>query len=128
MTNRLKKNLPRLISEEQGGFFEVLHSSKGRRDRIMLIKLDMAKAYYRLDRNFCLKILEQFGFGQAWRNGVNGCISNSSFLVLVNGSPIGYFIGTRDIRQGCPLSLSLFILITEALGKFLERNIAGVPW
>eukprot|EP01018_Ginkgo_biloba_P016394 Gb_41626 [translate_table: standard] len=81
MVNRLKKILPRLISEEQGGFAqgkhigdimvlarEVLHSARIRKDLVMFIKLNMAKAYDILDRKFLLKVLEHFGFSQEWRN------------------------------------------------------------
>eukprot|EP01018_Ginkgo_biloba_P033947 Gb_18416 [translate_table: standard] len=132
MENRLKLILPKLILEEQGGFVQgkrivdnvviaqkALHSGKIWKLKMMLIKLDMAKAYDCLDKNFLLKVLEQFGFCKEWRQWVEGCISNPSFLVLVNGSPTGFFKSSRGIRQGCPLFPSLFIMATEALGRFL---------
>eukprot|EP01018_Ginkgo_biloba_P025672 Gb_11085 [translate_table: standard] len=71
MANRLRRFFPKLIFEEQGGFVpgkliadnvvlvqEVLHSAKARKEKTMLVKLDMAKAYDRLDRTFLLKVLE----------------------------------------------------------------------
>eukprot|EP01018_Ginkgo_biloba_P009696 Gb_25173 [translate_table: standard] len=135
MENRLKGILPKLISEEQGGFVqgkqiadnvilvqEALHSACCRKGNLMLIKLDMAKAYDCLDITFLLKVLERFGFCRGWRNWVEGCISNPSFLVLVNGSPVDFFKSDRGIRQGCPLSPSLFILMAKSLGRMLKEN------
>eukprot|EP01018_Ginkgo_biloba_P023451 Gb_23997 [translate_table: standard] len=100
MANRLERILPKLIFEEQGRFVkgkqivdnvvlaqEALHSAKIKKLKMMLIKLDMAKAYDRLDRNFLLKVVERFGFCKEWRQWGEGCISNPSFSVLVNGSP-----------------------------------------
>eukprot|EP01018_Ginkgo_biloba_P012862 Gb_10551 [translate_table: standard] len=77
MANKLGRLLTKLISEEQGGFVpgkliadnvvlaqESLHFAKARKKKIMLIKLDMAKAYDRLDRSFLLKVLEGFNFSE----------------------------------------------------------------
>ena len=58
MANRLKGILPKLIPEKQGGFIkgrnisdniilvqEAIHSSTARKDKGMVVKLDLAKAF-----------------------------------------------------------------------------------
>lgn len=51
------------------------------------------------------------------------CISLASYLVLVNGSFKGYFKSRRGLRQGDPLCLSLFILVTKALNKLIFKAV-----
>ena len=54
-----------------------------------------------------------------WRMG---CINTTSFVVMINGSPSNFFRPSRGLRQGCPLSPFLFLLISEALKKLLHRE------
>ena len=49
-----------------------------------------------------------------------GCISSSTFAVLVNGMPTNFFPASRGIRQGCPLSPLLFILVIEGLSLLIS--------
>ena len=51
----------------------------------MALKLDMSKAYDRVEWNFLDKIMERLGFNNKWRTLVGGCICAVSFSILVNG-------------------------------------------
>ena len=48
-----------------------------------------------------------------------GCITSANFAVLINGTPTNFFSTSRGIRQGCPLSPLLFILVIEGLSLLI---------
>eukprot|EP00253_Pinus_taeda_P019798 PITA_19798 len=144
MAKRLKPLLENLISPEQTGFVagrqildglvvtqEVIHSMKAKKQKGMMIKLDLSKAYDRINWQYLEEILGSFGFSNRWIKWVLSCISTPNFSILVNGTPSKTFKASRGIRQGDPISPFLFILAAEGLGRYLKQeriidNIKGL--
>jgi hypothetical protein len=137
LANRLKCLLPKIISPLQSAFVpnrniqdnsilahELLHSFKNKKGKggFMFLKLDMEKAFDRMEWNFLLAIMEKLGFSPIWINWIRVCISSSSFSILINGSPFGLFSPSRGLRQGDPLSPFLFILGSEVLSRLLQKE------
>ena len=88
----------------------------------MGLKIDMEKAYDRLEWNFLLNVLKCFGFPSMWIQWVMQCVTTPSFFILINGSPYGFFRLERGICQGNPLSPFLFILAVEVLARLINRE------
>ncbi|KAL0391027.1 UNVERIFIED_CONTAM: hypothetical protein Scaly_0459800 [Sesamum calycinum] len=104
-----------------------MHSlSANKKDLNVALKLDMAKLTIesiRLSWTLCYSILVSLVI---WVQLVRNCVQNYWFSVLINGSLSGFFKSTRGLRQGDPLSSSLFILASEHFSRrpnhFMEAN------
>jgi len=57
---------------------------------------------------------------------IMSCVTSANYVVLVNGSPTGFFKAKRGLRQGCPMSPLLFLLLIEGLSRMLrEARLEG---
>jgi hypothetical protein len=98
----------------------------------MVMKVDLSKAYDRVSWLYIRLILIHLGFFHQFVVWIMSCISSVSFVVLLNGATTPFFRSGRGLRQGCPLSPLLFLLIVEGLSRLLKEvegngSIKGVP-
>ncbi|KAM1068009.1 hypothetical protein ACFX2I_000022 [Malus domestica] len=77
----------------------------------------MNKAYDRVEWDIL-----QLGFQARWVSMVMTCVKTVSFSVTFNGKYREKFIPSRGMRQGDPLSLYLFLFITEALSSLISDH------
>ena len=137
LANRLKKILLKIITEHQSAFtknrlisdnilvaFETLHSMKNHKTGktgYIALKLDMSKAYDRVEWSFLEKIMRKLGFEERRINLMMICVKIVSYSILMNGEPKGSIHTTRGIRQGNPLSPFLLLLYIEGLHCLISK-------
>ncbi|CAB4306970.1 unnamed protein product [Prunus armeniaca] len=119
LTARLKVLLPEIINLNQSAFIEdrlitdnilivheILHllKTEGELGRSLVfrtgLKLDMAKAYDRVEWPFVEHMMRRLGIDSVFRSWVMECVSTVTYSVIVNGEATGYILPSRGLRQG----------------------------
>ncbi|CAL1410909.1 unnamed protein product [Linum trigynum] len=147
LANRLKEILPEIIVANQSAFvpgrlitdniivaFECFHTmeqKKKGKSGWMAAKLDITKAYDRVDWSFLEAVMTKLGFNERWIHLIMECVTTVSFSLLVNGHKTEWFKPTRGLRQGDPISPYLFLLVAEGLSGLIsvaerEKKITGI--
>jgi hypothetical protein len=135
IAKRIRPILSRSLSMEKLGFLkgrqildairtaqECLHSIKSKKLQSIILKLDLKKAYDCTDWDFLRLILLQSGFGIPTTNWIMACVTSTNYVILINGEPTNFFNSNRGLRQGCPMSPLLFILMMEGLSLALNKE------
>jgi hypothetical protein len=87
----------------------------------MGVKLDVSKAYDRVEWAFLEAAMVRMGFHAKWISLVMACVRFVTYSVIVNGNPVGLIRPTTGICQGDPISPYLFLLRTENLSALLSH-------
>ena len=132
---RLQKSLPSLIDPDQVGYisgryigqnirtiFDIMTYTDNFDLEPYITQVDFEKAFDSIEWPFLFHTLKLFGFGENFINwikilhtDIQACVVNNCFF-----SP--YFRLTRSIRQGCPISALLFLLVAEVLAIQIREN------
>jgi exonuclease III len=141
LTNSLAKVINKLIDPSQTGagpdkvIFDNLFSISSILEYMdvneldgLLISFDQEKAFDRVEHLFITEVLKAMNLPVNFITWVGILYKNINSKVQVNGLLTNIVPITRSIRQGCPLSMSLYALIIETLASSIRcnDNIRGI--
>ncbi|KAK9998851.1 hypothetical protein SO802_018454 [Lithocarpus litseifolius] len=109
---------------------EIIHTltlKKGK-SSFMAIKIDLEKAYDRLEWNFIRDVLLLYNLPSSMVDLIISSVSSSSISLLFNGGMLEPFLPSRGIRQGDPMSPYIFILCMEVLGYLVDDKCQSKLW
>jgi len=95
------------------------------RSPLCVVPLDFKQAFDRISQTYLLIVLRSYGFGVGFVECIRMMYGNATSVILVNGhisTPIPIQCG---VRQGCPLSMILFVLCLNPLLYYLDESLQG---
>ena len=114
----------RLISDNILVAYELTHyirNKKKSKEGYATVKLDMTKAYDRVEWRFVHDMMVKLGFSAGWIGLIMKCISLVSYRIKVNGELSESFRPGKGLRQGDPSSPYLFLICAEGFSALLQK-------
>lgn len=79
------------------------------------LKVDISKAYDRVEWDFLWPIMSKIGFFDTWVKWKKLCVYNVNYSILVNGDLVGLIVAGHGLRQGNPISPYLLLICTGSI-------------
>ena len=135
LANRLKQILPDIISQEQNcsipqrtifnNLFlirDLIKYQKEKKNKFYLLQIDQEKAFDKIDRPFLFQTIGKLGFSKEYIQFVEILYKDNSSIIANNGFLSESVMMLRVLRQGCPLSLPLYVIQGEVTTENINND------
>ena len=101
---------------------------KNKHLNLAVISVDQLKAFDRVSHDYLFAGLRHFGFGPSFLRWIRLLYTDTMSSVKVNGWLTAFIPIQRGLRQGCALSMPLYVLTAELLALYIcsNMNIKGL--
>jgi hypothetical protein len=105
----------RTISSAVRHVIDLFYSKLHRKEKVILLKTDFYKAFDYVNRAALLHVLEQFELPIHLRRIAAIALSNNRVRILGQSTSPTEFDAITGVRQGCPISPLLYLIIVDLL-------------
>jgi exonuclease III len=132
---RLLTVIPYVINNDQAGCIKgrvIFNNIRSMTDIInyvnernlhgILAFVDYEKAFDSVSWKYMYDCLNALNFGENFINFIKTMYSNIETCVVNNGHSSAFFKPSRGIRQGCPASALIYILLVETMANAIRNN------
>ncbi|XP_019189019.1 PREDICTED: uncharacterized protein LOC109183394 [Ipomoea nil] len=135
MSNIISPSQGSFVSERQITdniviYHEILHTITTEKNQhgYMVLKIDLEKAYDRLDWNFIRDTLLKVSLNDTWTRNIMHCVEGAEMSILWEGRKLDSFKPERGVRQGDSISPYLFVLCIERLCHIITEAVTQGRW
>jgi hypothetical protein len=135
IATRLQKVLPYIINTDQSGCIKGRSAHNNILSTIDIIKhvntnklpgflafIDYEKAFDSINWSFTFKCLDKFNFRKYFIECIRTMYNDITIAVSNSGFLTEFFAPSRGIRQGCPVSANIFVIVAEFLANAIRKS------
>ena len=141
IANRLQGVLSKVICKDQTGYVrgrfigsnirlieDIFEYTEKNKLQGAALFCDYEKAFDTVEIPFVIQVLQKFNFGTGFQNWIKTFYCNVDACIKCNNWISSPLKVKRGIRQGCPISALLFILVVEIMATNIRanKNIKGI--
>ncbi|XP_026476274.1 uncharacterized protein LOC113381813, partial [Ctenocephalides felis] len=94
-------------------------------EKASLINIDFKKAFDMMSQDYLLHVLRKISIPDKITKVIMNLNKNATSRLQINGNLSEYIKIERSVRQGCPLSMILFVIGLDPLLEELENKLEG---
>uniref|UniRef100_A0A8I6X990 Reverse transcriptase domain-containing protein n=1 Tax=Hordeum vulgare subsp. vulgare TaxID=112509 RepID=A0A8I6X990_HORVV len=100
---------------------EIVHEVASKGLKGVFLKLDIQKAYDRLDWSFLRLVMQRCVFDKRWCSWIMQLVRSGNMTININGEVGPFFQASMGVKQGDPISPLLFNFPVDALAGILDK-------